>query len=197
VLDKKRICIIPTIKPAGTHKPRKPASLKATLFTLAFLFFATAASIVCAGGGVGTGTLQVYVDSERTVEAPENQAHNYIVMIQTTYYYRIAGITEFAPGQTIQVQACYKSETANIGTYTIQPDGTIEFEWTIPNLRENTHIKYKYGTSLLDWNYAKKTTHGIALTMAVPIIPLGILGSISAPLVAFAVHSIRKKKHLQ
>jgi hypothetical protein len=141
------------------------------------------------GGGVGDGVLHVFSDPERIYEAPRNPAHNYLLNYSQLYYFTIDGITEYTHGQTISVWACQECQTALIGNYLVAQDGNINFTWTTPNLPNNGEVKYKYGLSLTgpdpSWRFAKKTTHGVALTLIVPEIPMATLGSLSVFIIAY------------
>jgi len=151
------------------------------------------------GGGVGTGTLHVYIDSGRTTEAPINSDEIYLVLYGRLYYFRISNITEYKVGQKIHVWAHYLGENHLIGDFTVGSDGAINFEWTIPTLqRERTEIKYKYGLNLTgpnpSWRFAKRATHGVRLTMAIPQAPLGALGATSAFIAAYCIKALNGKR---
>jgi hypothetical protein len=153
------------------------------------------------GGGVGNGTLYVYTDASRTNEAPKNEAEIYLVLYGKTYYFRIVGITEYSVGQTIHVWAHYRGDNYLIGNCTVGPGGTIDFEWTIPTLPyQPTVIQYKYGLNLTgpnpSWHFAKRSTQGVGLTFAIPQVPLGVLGAISAFIAAYGIKALTNKKHL-
>jgi hypothetical protein len=151
-------------------------------------------------GGVGDGTLYVYIDAGRTTEAPTNPAEKYLVLYGKLYYFRIAGITEYSVGQTIHIWANYEDSDHLIGDYTVGSGGTIDFEWTIPTLPYQTEIKYKYGLKLTgpnpDWHFAKRTTQGVGLTLVIPQVPLGVLGATSAFIAAYGIKSLTSKKRL-
>lgn len=152
------------------------------------------------GGGLGSGTLYVYIDAGRTTEAPTNPAEKYLVLYGKLYYFRIAGITEYSVGQTIHIWANYEDSDHLIGDYTVGSGGTIDFEWTIPTLPYQTEIKYKYGLKLTgpnpDWHFAKRTTQGVGLTLVIPQVPLGVLGATSAFIAAYGIKSLTSKKRL-
>lgn len=150
------------------------------------------------GGGLGTGTLYVYTDKDRKIEASKNPAEIYLVLYGRTYYFRVSGITEYEVGKTIHVWANYLDSDYIIGDYTVGPDGTINFEWTIPTLPYQTEIKYKYGLNLTgpnpSWRFAKRTTQGVGLTLVIPQVPLGALGVISAFIAAYSIKSFTTKR---
>jgi hypothetical protein len=151
------------------------------------------------GGGLGNGTLYVYVDKGRTTEAPTtDHSEKYLVIYGRLYYFKIAGITEYSEGQAIHVWANYSESDYLIGTYTIGPGGTINFNWTIPTLPYGTEIKYKYGLNLTgpnpSWRFAHRTTHGVGITLVIPQVPLGVLGATSAVIVAYGLKALTSKK---
>jgi len=152
-------------------------------------------------GGVGDGTLYVYIDEGRTTEAPTtDHSEKYLVIYDGLYYFRIAGITEYGADQTIHVWANYLESDYLIGNYTIGPGGTIDFKWTIPTLPYGTEIKYKYGLNLTgpnpSWHFAHRTTHGVGITLVIPQVPLGVLGATSAVIAAYGIKALTSKKRL-
>ena len=152
-------------------------------------------------GGVGDGTLYVYIDAGRTTEAPKKPAAQiYLVLYGRLYYFRITNITEYSGGQTIHIWANYSESDYLIGDYTVESSGTIDFEWTIPTLPYQTEIKYKYGLSLTgpspSWHFAKRTTHGVGLTLVIPQVPLGVLGATSAVIAAYGIKALTSKRRL-
>lgn len=150
------------------------------------------------GGGLGTGTLYVYINQQRTTLAPTNQAEHYIVSIQNTYYFTITDITEYTPTQPISIWACFKDQTELVGNFPVEQNGKIDFTWTIPDLPDQTEIKYKYGLSLTgpdpSWRFAKKTTNGVAMTFAVPEVQFGALGSLTAIFAALGLKNFVAKR---
>jgi hypothetical protein len=151
-------------------------------------------------GGVGNGTLYVYIDAGRTTEAPTNPAEIYIVKCGKLYYFKIANITEYIEGQEIHIWAHYLGNNSLIGDYTVGPSGTIDFEWTIPVLPHQTVIEYKYGLNLTgpnpSWHFAKRKTQGEGLTLVIPQVPLGVLGATSAVVAAYGIKALTSKKRL-
>lgn len=147
-----------------------------------------------ARAGVGNGVLYVYEDSARTDLAPLTEAYAYLVVYGDTYYFTIAGITEYAVGQTVGIWACYQGIEDHVDDCTVGSDGTVEYEWTIPVLPYETTIKFKYGTSNPGWYYAQRETHGVGLLHVIPQIPFGILGVISAPAAAYILKKLHRKK---
>jgi len=153
------------------------------------------------GGGLGSGTLYVYIDAGRTTEAPTtDHSEKYLVIYDGLYYFRIAGITEYDADQTIHVWANYSGSDYLIGNYTIGPGGTIDFKWTIPTLPYGTEIKYKYGLNLTgrdpSWRFAHRTTHGVGITLVIPQVPLGVLGATSAVIAAYGIKALTSKRRL-
>lgn len=150
------------------------------------------------GGGLGNGTLYVYTDVGRTIEAPKDEEERYLVLCGRLYYFRITGIAEYAVGQTIHVWAHYNDSNYLIGDCVVGSGGTIDFDWLIPTLPYETEIKYKYGLSLTgrnsDWRFAKRTTHGVALTLVIPQVQFGALGAMSAFTVAYSIKVLSSKK---
>jgi hypothetical protein len=152
-------------------------------------------------GGVGDGTLYVYIDAGRTIEAPiDLPSKIYLVLPGKLYYFRIAGIKEYREGQTIHIWANYSESDYPIGDYTVGSGGIIDFEWTIPTLPYQTKIKYKYGLNLTgpnpSWHFAKRTTQGVGITLVIPQVPLGVLGATSAVIAAYGIKALTRKKRL-
>jgi len=152
------------------------------------------------GGGLGSGTLHVYIDAGRTTEAPTNPAEIYLVLYDRLYYFRISEITEYNVGETIHIWANYADSDHIIGDYIVGPGGTVDFEWTIPTLPYQTETKYKYGLSLTGpnpgWRFAKRTTQGVGLTLVIPQVPLGVLGATSAFIAAYGIKALTSKRRL-
>jgi hypothetical protein len=153
----------------------------------------------------GTGILYVYTNPERTTEATQNPAGNYIVLYDVTYYFKIVGITEYSEGSTINVWAHYQTDTTEnnilIGSFNIESGGTIVFDWTIPtDIPFETAIKFKYGTSLTgpesSWYFAKKTTEGVRLSFVIPEVSFGSLGAIIALFSGLGITAFCRKKRV-
>jgi hypothetical protein len=152
------------------------------------------------GGGLGDGILLVFSDPQRTTEAPTDVADKYQVIFNRLYYFNITSISEYSTGQDINVWACHENQTDLIGNYAVTPGGNIGFTWTIPTLPDGSEVKYKYGLTLKgpnpSWHFAKRTTHGVGITFAIPDIPLGILGSTSTFFAAYLIKNIAtRRKH--
>jgi hypothetical protein len=152
------------------------------------------------GSGFGNGILYVYINSERTREAPTNSAGNYLVLFSALYYLKVVGITEYAVGETINIWYHYEIDdiTYNIplGSFVVGDGGTIEFEWTAPtDIPYETAIKFKYGTSLTgpNWYFAKKAMEGVRLSLVIPEFTLGSLGAITALFFGLGIALIRRK----
>jgi hypothetical protein len=152
-----------------------------------------------------TGILYVYTNPERTTEATQNPAGNYIVLYGVTYYFNITGITEYNEGSTINVWAHYQTDTTEnnilIGNFTIESGGIIPFEWTIPiDPPYETAIKFKYGTSLTgrgsSWYFAKKATEGVSLSFVIPEVSLGSLGATIALFSGLGITALYRKKRV-
>ena len=148
--------------------------------------------------GLGTGTLYVYTDPQRTTEAPTDASGKYFVLYGTLYYFRISGIQEYSQGQIIEIWAHYEEASELIGSFTVGPAGTVDFEWRIPtNLPYETEIKYKYGLNPEgpnpNWYFARRSTQGIGLTMVIPQVPLGVLGAALAILAAYSIKALTRK----
>ncbi len=153
------------------------------------------------GGGLGNGILYVYMDAGRTTEAPTtDHSEKYLVIYDRVYYFRIAGITEYSEGKTIYIWAHYQNSDHLIGNYILGPGGTIDFEWRIPTLPYQTEIKYKYGLSLTgpnpSWRFAHRTTNGVGITLVIPQVPLGVLGTTSAVIAAYGLKALTSKRRL-
>jgi len=152
----------------------------------------------CKGGGLGNGTLYVYIDEYKTEAPTTDHSEKYLVIYGRLYYFNISGITEYRKGQAIHVWANYLESDYFIGTYTIGPGGTINFSWTIPTLPYGTEIKYKYGLNLTgpdpSWRFAHRTTHGVGITLVIPQVPLGVLGATSAFIAAYGIKALTSKK---
>jgi hypothetical protein len=150
------------------------------------------------GSGLGSGTLYVYIDEGRTTEAPTNPAEIYLVLYERLYYFNITGITEYSEWETIHIWAHYQDSNHLIGDYEVGSGGTIDFEWTIPDLPIQTEIKYKYGLNLTgpnpSWFFAKRTTEGVGLTLVIPQVPLGVLGATSAFIAAYGLKALTSKR---
>ena len=150
------------------------------------------------GGGLGTGTLYVYTDQQRTTLAQTNQAQHYTVSIRSAYYFTIAEITEYTATQAINIWTCFMNQTELVGNFPVEQNGRVNFTWTIPNLPDQTEIKYKYGLSLTgpnpSWNLAKKTTNGVAMTFVVPEVEFGALGSLAVIFTALGLKNFVAKR---
>ena len=149
--------------------------------------------------GVGTGALYVYKDPERTSETTTNAAGNYMVLYGVNYYFRVAGVTEYSVGKTINIWATYGDTTLLIRTGTVGTGGTIEYEWAIPTLPIDTEIKFKYGTKLTgpnsSWYFAKKAALNFPrLLLVIPEVSLVTLGATIALFSGLGITAFYRKK---
>jgi hypothetical protein len=158
----------------------------------------TTTSDPCKGGGLGDGILLVFSDPQRTTMAPTDVADKYQVIFNRLYYFNITSISEYSTGQDINVWACHEDQTDLIGNYAVASGGNVAFTWTIPTLPDCSEVKYKYGLSLNgpnpSWRFAKRTTHGVGMTFAIPDVPLGMLGSTSTFFAAYLIRNISTKR---
>jgi len=154
---------------------------------------------------VGTGILYVYMDEERTMEAPKDEWGNYLVLSGVTYYFTLTGITEYEG--TIKVWASHwnpppfwKFTNILVDEFTVSEN--ILFTWTIPTLPIETTLRIKYGTSINwphpNWLFASKPTcHILPLPrklFVVTEIMLGPLGALAALFIGYKIKTLPRRK---
>jgi len=157
---------------------------------------------------VGTGILHVYMDQQRTIEAPKDEWENYLVLSGVTYYFSLTGITEYE--NTVKVWASYWDpppfwKFTNILVDEFAVSENIEFTWTIPTLPIETTLRFKYGKNV-NWPHpnwlfaAKPTLHIFPLPrklFVVTEILLGPLGALAALFAGYKIKTLPRRKKVK
>jgi len=127
---------------------------------------------------VGTGILYVYMDEERTIEAPTDEHGNYLVLSGVEYYFSLNGVTEYP--DTVKIWGSY---------------------WDPPPFWEFTNIligEFEVSENIdFAWTSAKPTCFILPLPrklFVVNEIIFGPLGAIAALFIGYTIKTLPKRK---